>query len=181
MPLQMASGSVLDRFWLPKWVPNRGPEGIQTRFLCISVTDREKEGSCKLCSCIINIAKMQSDCENTGVFKDFPFITLVAFGHHLITRRPQKSIQNRSLRCSKTSPKRCSKSHTSWKRFRDGFGTILDSQLASQRRSLRRPRGLQKRLLFNLASREASRMDFGCQLDPFGLGFFEFLEVILAY
>ena len=114
----------------------------------------------------------------TVVFKDFHFVTLVAFAYHLITRRLQKRLQNRSLRCSKTVPKRCSKSHASWKRFRDEFGTIFDSQMASQKRSLRRPRGHQKRLLFNLASREASRMDFGSHLDPLRLVFEQCLEVI---
>ena len=31
------------------------------------VSDQEKQGFCKLCSCIINVAKMQSDNENTSV------------------------------------------------------------------------------------------------------------------
>ena len=33
MPWKIASGSIWDRFWLPKWVPNRGSEAFQTRFL----------------------------------------------------------------------------------------------------------------------------------------------------
>ena len=33
MPLQTVSRSVWERFWLPKWVPNRGPEGVQIRLL----------------------------------------------------------------------------------------------------------------------------------------------------
>jgi len=41
------------------------------------VTAREKEGSCKLSSCIINTVKLQSDFENTGVFKDFGLVTVV--------------------------------------------------------------------------------------------------------
>ena len=49
-----------------------------------------------------------------------------------------------------------------------------------QKRSLRRPRGIKKRLLFSLASQEASRMDFGSHLDPLGLDFQQFLKVILA-
>ena len=144
------------------------------------MTDREKEGSCKFYSCIINIAKMQSERENTCVFKYFHFITLLAFAYHLITRRLQKWLQNRSLRCSKTVPKRCSKSLASWKRFPDGFGTILESQMASQKRSLRRPRGLQKRLLFNLASQKASRMDSGGHLHPLRLDFQVFCKVMLV-
>ena len=68
-----------------------------------------------------------------------------------------------------------------WKRFHNGFGTILDSQIASQRRSLRRSRGLQKSILFILASQEASGMDFGGHLDPLGLDFEPLLEIILAW
>ena len=37
---------------------------------------------------------MQSDCENAGVLKDFHFVTLVAFAHHLSSRRIEKTLQN---------------------------------------------------------------------------------------
>ena len=144
------------------------------------MTERKKEGSCKLFPCLINIAKMQSDCENWGVLKDFHFVTLVAFAYHLSLRRLKKTLQNWCPRRPKTLPKRSSISGACRKRFRNGFGRILDSQMASQNRSLRRPRGLQKRLLFSLASQEASRMDFGGYLDPLGLGFEPFFKVILA-
>ena len=42
MPLQMVSRALLKRFWLPKWVPNRGPEDAQTGFLgSISLRTRQ--------------------------------------------------------------------------------------------------------------------------------------------
>ena len=144
------------------------------------MTDREKEGSCKLSSYLLHIAKMQSDWENTGVFKDSGFVTVVVFASHLSSRRFKKTLQNWCPRRPKTIPKRSSISGACRKRFRNGFGRILDSQMASQNRSLRRPRGLQKRLLFSLASQEASRMDFGGHLDPLDLDFEQFLEIILA-
>ena len=37
-----ASRSILDRFWLPKWVPNRGPEGVKTCFL-MHISDRSRK------------------------------------------------------------------------------------------------------------------------------------------
>ena len=126
------------------------------------------------------MAKMQFDCENTGVFEDFHFVTLVPFACHLSSRRLQKTLQNWCPRRPKTMSKRSSISVACPKRFHDGFGTILDPQIASQSRSLRLPRGLQKRILFNLASREGSRMDFGRQMDALGLDFEQFLEIILA-
>ena len=138
-------------------------------FRCISVTVREKEGSCKVSSCISIIAKMQSDCENTGVFKDFHFVTFVAFVYNPVTRRLQKRLQNQSLEGPKTVPKCSSMTYASWKRFWDGFGTSLDSHMAPQKRSLRRPRGIKKRLLFSLASQAASRINLGRHLDPLGL------------
>ena len=42
MPLQMVSRALLKRFWLPKWVPNRGPDGVQTRFL-MHISDRSRK------------------------------------------------------------------------------------------------------------------------------------------
>ena len=42
MLVQIASGSILDRFWLPKWVPNRGPDGVKTWFL-MHISDRWKK------------------------------------------------------------------------------------------------------------------------------------------
>ena len=149
-------------------------------FRCISVTVREKEGSCKVSSCISIIAKMQSDCENTGVFKDFHFVTFVAFVYNPVTRRLQKRLQNQSLEGPKTVPKCSSMTYASWKRFWDGFGTSLDSHMAPQKRSLRRPRGIKKRLLFSLASQDVSRMDSGRHLDPLGLDFESFWEALLA-
>ena len=137
-------------------------------FRCISVTLREKEGSCKLSSCISIIAKMQSDCKNTGVFKDSRFVMLLAFAHHPITRRLQKNLQNLSLRGPKTFPKSALNSVASWKNLRGGFGTILDSQLGSSSRALRRPRDLQKRHLFTVASLEASRTIFDATLIFYG-------------
>ena len=125
----------------------------------MSVSEQEKHGSSKLCSCIINIAKMQSDCKNTGVLRDFHFVSSVAFACHLIKFSLQRRLQNWSLKRSKTVPKRSSKLLPSWKHFWDGFGTLLDSQMPLQARSLRRPRGIKKRLLFSLASQDASRMD----------------------
>ena len=153
---------------------------LRHAFRCISVTDPEKEGSCKLSFCIINIAKMQSDCENTGVFKDFHFVTCVAFVYNPVTRRLQKRLQNHSLEGPKTVPKCSSMTYASWKRFWDGFGTSLDSHMAPQKRSLRRPRGIKKRLLFSLASQDVSRMDSGRHLDPLGLDFESFWEALLA-
>ena len=144
------------------------------------MTDQEKEGSCKLSSSLINIAKMQFDWENTGVFKDSGFVTVVVFASHLSSRRLKKTLQNWCPRRPKTIPKRSSISGACRKRFRNGFGRILDSQMASQNRSSRRPRGLQKRVLFSLASQEASKMDFGGHLDPLGLGFEPFFKVILT-
>ena len=43
MPNQMTSGSIWDWFWLPKCLPNRGPEGVQTRFL-MHISDRSRKG-----------------------------------------------------------------------------------------------------------------------------------------
>ena len=123
---------------------------------------------------------MQSDCKNTGVFKDSRFVMLLAFAHHPITRRLQKSLQNLSLRGPKTIPKGASTSVASWKYFRDGFGTILDSQMGSSSRALRRPRHLQKYHLFTLASLDASRNDFGGHLDLLGLDFRQFLDTLSA-
>ena len=140
------------------------------------VSEREKHGSNKLCACIINIAKMQSDCENTGVLKDFGFVTFVGFAYHLSSRSLEKTSKNWCPRRPKTIPKRSSISVACWKRFHNGFGMILDSQIGSQRRSLRRPRGLQKLIVFSLASQEASRVDFGGHLDSLGHHFEPFLE-----
>ena len=42
MLVQIASGSILDRFWLPKWVPNRGPQGVKTCFL-MHISDRSRK------------------------------------------------------------------------------------------------------------------------------------------
>ena len=145
------------------------------------MTDREKEGSCKLSSCVINIAKMQFDREQIGVLADFDFITWVGIAYHLGSRRLKKTFKNWCPRRPKTIPKRSLISVACWKRFHNSFATVFDSQMASQKRSLRRPRGLQKRLLFSLASQEASRMDFGAYLDPLGLGFKQFFKVILAW
>ena len=117
---------------------------------------------------------MQSDCKNTSVFEDYRFVMLLAFAHHPITRRLQKNLQNLSLKGPKTIPKGASTSVASWKYFRDGFGTILDSQMASSSRALRRPRRLQKRHLFTLASLDASRNDFGAHLDVLELDFRQF-------
>ena len=61
-----------------------------------------------------------------------------------------KNLQNLSLRGPKTIPKGASTSVASWKYFRDGFGTILNSQKGSSSRALRRPRRLQKRHIFYL-------------------------------
>ena len=144
------------------------------------MSDQEKEGCCKLSSYLLHIAKMQSDWENTGVFKDSGFVTVVVFASHLSSRRLKKTLQNWCPRRPKTIPKRSSISGACRKRFRNGFGRILDSQMASQKRSLRRPRGLQKRLLSSLASQEASGMDFGSHLEPLGLHFEQFLEIFLA-
>ena len=123
---------------------------------------------------------MQSDCKNTGVFEDSRFVMLLAFAHHPITRRLQKNLQNHSFRSPKTIPKGASNSVASWNYFRDGFGTILDSQMGSSSRALRRPRGLQKRHLFTLASLDASRNDFGGHLDLLGLDFGHFLGTMSA-
>ena len=128
------------------------------------MTDPDKEGFCKLSSCIINIAKMQSDCEKPDVFEAFDFVTLVGIAYHFSLRRLKKTLKNWCPRRPKTMSKRSSISVASRMRIHKGFGTILGSQMASQKKSLRCPRGLQKCLLFNLASLEASRMDFGRQL-----------------
>ena len=105
---------------------------------------------------------------------------LLAFAHHPITRRLQQSLQILSLRGPKTIPKGASTSVASWKYFRDGFGTILDSQMGSSSRALRRPRRFQKRHLFTLASLDASRNDFGAYLDLLGLDFGHFLDTLSA-
>ena len=39
-----------------------------------------------LCSFIINMAKMQSDCENICIFKDFDFVTLGRLASHFSSR-----------------------------------------------------------------------------------------------
>ena len=52
----------------------------------MSVTDPKEEGSCKLCSCLSNVAQMQSDCENTSVFNDFDSVTVVGIAYHLSSR-----------------------------------------------------------------------------------------------
>ena len=123
---------------------------------------------------------MQSDCKNTGVFKDSRFVMLLAFAHHPIARRLQKNLQNLSLRGPKTISKGASTSVASWKYFRDECGTILDSQMGSSSSALRRPRRLQKCHLFTLASLDASRNDFGDHLDLLGLDFIHFLDTLSA-
>ena len=35
-------GSIVDRFWPPKWVPKRSPKGVQTRFL-VYTTDTSRK------------------------------------------------------------------------------------------------------------------------------------------
>ena len=42
MLLQVASGWIWDRFWLPKWGPNRGPAGVWTWFL-MPISDRSRK------------------------------------------------------------------------------------------------------------------------------------------
>ena len=121
---------------------------------------------------------MQSDCENTGVLKDFAWASFVAFVYNPVTRRLQKRLQNQSLEGPKTVPKCSSMTYASWKRFWDGFGTSLDSHMAPQKRSLRRPQSLQKRLLLNVASQNASRMHSGSHLHPFKLDFQVFCKVM---
>ena len=96
----------------------RSQEGPDTLSGGCQSQSKKKQGSGKLSSCIINTAKLQSDCKNRGVLKDFHFVTLVAFAYHLITLRPQ----NRSLKGSKTIPKRSSMSYASSKRFWNEFG-----------------------------------------------------------
>ena len=86
-----------DRFGIDFGCPNGSQIEARRRsrhaFRCISVSDREKVGSCKLSSCLINIAKMQSDCKKRGVFKDFDFVALVAFACHHSSRRLQKPLK----------------------------------------------------------------------------------------
>ena len=123
---------------------------------------------------------MQSDCENTSVLKDFHFLSFVAFVYNPVTRRLQKILENQSPKGSKTVQKCSSISYASSKSFWNWFGTILASQMVPQMKSLRCPRGIKKRLLFSLASQDASRMDFGFHLEPVGLDFEQFLETLLA-
>ena len=52
--------------------------------------------------------------------------------------------------------------------------------MASSTKASRRPRGLQKRHLFTLASLDASRNDFGGYLDLLGLDFGHFLGTMSA-
>ena len=82
---------------------------------------------------------MHFDCENTWVFKDFDFLTVVVVADHLLMRSLQKSFQNQYPRRDMTLPNPCFKSLASWKRFCDAFGTILDSKRSSQRGPLRVP------------------------------------------
>ena len=70
---------------------------------------------------------MQFHCENTGVFKDSDFLTIVVLLHHLITQTLEKSLENRCPRRPATLPNLSSKSLAFWKRSHDGFGTILDA------------------------------------------------------
>ena len=129
--IQCPSWPSPDRFWIDFGCPI-GPQ-IETQrrsrraFWCMSVTDGEKEGFCKLSSCIINNAKMQSACENRHVFKDFAFVAVVGIAYHLSSRGLKKTLKNWCPRRPKTSPKRFSMSYASWKRFWNGFGMILDS------------------------------------------------------
>ena len=79
------------RFWIHFGCPNasqiEAQRGSRHAFSCISVKDPEKACSCMLSSCIINIAKLQSDCKNRGVFKDFDFVTVVGTACHLCSGR----------------------------------------------------------------------------------------------
>ena len=76
---------------------------------------------------IIKRAEMQFHFENTGVFKDLDFLTVVGLSHHLITQTLEKNLENRSPRRSTTLPNHSSKSLAFWKRSYDGFVTILDT------------------------------------------------------
>ena len=90
--------------------------------------------------CIIEKAEMQFHCENTCVFKDSDFLTVVVLAHHLITRSLEKRIENRYPRCPTTLSNHSSKSLASWKRLCDGFEKVLVSQMRFQRGPLRAPR-----------------------------------------
>ena len=87
---------------------------------------------------------MQFHGENTCVFKDSDFLTVVVWAHHLITRSLERRLQNRCPRRRTTLPNHSSQSFSSWKRFCDGFGTILDSKRTSQRGPLRVPGNRQR-------------------------------------
>ena len=99
----------------------------------------ENLSSCKLCECIIKKAEMHFYCENTCVFKDSDFLTVVAWAHHLITRSLEKRLEKRCPRCPTTLPNDLSKSLASWKCLCDRFGRILVSQMTFQRGPLRVP------------------------------------------
>ena len=78
------------------------------------------------------MAKLQSDCKNRGVFEDSHFVTLLAFAHHPITRRLQKTLQNRSWRRPESLPKGASHLVAALKCFRDRFGTLVDAKWPAQ-------------------------------------------------
>ena len=163
--IRMGWGALLDYVW----VPNRGPEDGQTGFLrSISLRTRKtwflKALSLNYQHCEDAIWLWKHRCFQTCPLCHFCRFCLSSYHVEAL-----KTLQNQSLKGSKTIPQRSSMTYASWKRFWNWFGTILDSQMATQKRSLRRPRGCQKRILFSVASQEAARMDFEVHLDPLEL------------
>ena len=103
---------------------------------------------------------MQSDRKNTSVLAAFYFVILLDFGHHRIPRR-EKNLSKTVLEILPNPSDTHFVFSCLLKRFRNGLGAILASQMGSSRRALRRPRGLQTPHDITLASLKASGIDFG--------------------
>ena len=96
---------------------------------------------------------MQFHSENTSVFKDSDFLTVVVLPHLLITQTLEKSLENRSPRRSTTLPNHSSKSLAFWKRsYRFG------RQNRYPKRSIACPQGVQKCIPSSVGSQKAVRI-----------------------
>ena len=88
--IQCLFRSLPDRFGIDFGSPNgsqiEAHRGSRHAFWCISVSDQKKQGSCRLHACIINIAKMQSDCENTCVFLKICTLSVLSFLFIILSR-----------------------------------------------------------------------------------------------
>ena len=169
-------GSILAAQRAPKSRPRGGPDTLSD----VHQSQIEKKKAPARFAHTLSTWRRCNLTVKTQVFLKILTSSLLSFLLVILAHEAFKNNQKLVSKTSQNYPKRSSISVECWKRFHNSFATILASQMASQKKSLRRPRGLQTRLLFNLASWEASRMDFGRQMEPLGLDLKQFLQLILG-